>query len=32
MIWAMTTISLCFGGGQLAIGIVGTAVAFFFAP
>ncbi|WP_208247685.1 MgtC/SapB family protein (plasmid) [Rhizobium sp. T1470] len=29
-IWAMTTIGLCFGGGQLGIGVVGTAVAFFF--
>ncbi|WP_244490412.1 MgtC/SapB family protein [Rhizobium sp. Root708] len=29
-IWAMTTIGLCFGGGQLGIGIVGTVVAFFF--
>ncbi|WP_235777150.1 MgtC/SapB family protein [Rhizobium mesoamericanum] len=29
-IWAMTTIGLCFGGGQLGIGMVGAAVAFFF--
>jgi len=29
-IWAMTTIGLCFGGGQLGIGVVGTVVAFFF--
>lgn len=29
-IWAMTAIGLCFGGGQIGIGLVGTAVAFVF--